>query len=121
MSYHRVQRCLPMRAVGLAERKGWGKMELRHLTTFRAVVKALGFTHAGCGLLLRCRVEVAFTGTSVSFLPALQDSLRGRPASRSLHPPHGLVQPCVICRYTKCVARPATGRPKTHARNHRVP
>jgi hypothetical protein len=47
-------------------------MELRHLTTFRAVAKTPGFTHAGCGLLLRCRVEVAFTGTSVSFLPALQ-------------------------------------------------
>ena len=73
-------------------------MELRHLTTFRAVAKALGFTHAGCGLLLRCRVEVALAGTPVSFLPALQDSLRGRPASRSLHPPHGLVQPCVMCR-----------------------
>src|SRR5918995_4144144 len=60
-------------------------------------------------------------GTSVSFLPTPYLLLRRRPASTSFHPPHGLVQPCVMCRYRRCVASPAAGRPKTQAQNHRVP
>jgi predicted alpha/beta-hydrolase family hydrolase len=39
-----------MRAIGLAEREGRGKMELRLLTTFCTVAKARGFTRAALQL-----------------------------------------------------------------------
>jgi Bacterial regulatory helix-turn-helix protein, lysR family len=49
-SCDRVQRCFPMRAVGLIEPEDAGKMELPRLTSFRAVAKALSFTRAAAQL-----------------------------------------------------------------------
>jgi hypothetical protein len=46
----RVQRCFPTRAVGLIEPEDAGKMDLTHLTSFRAVAKALSFTRAALQL-----------------------------------------------------------------------
>lgn len=40
------------------------------------------------------------------YLPATYVLLR--PASTSCQPPHGRVQPHVLCRYTRCVAKPAS-------------
>jgi hypothetical protein len=49
-SCDRVQQCFPTRAVGLIEPEDAGKMEPRHLTTFRAVAKALSFTRGALQL-----------------------------------------------------------------------